>query len=586
MRSWRAIGFSLAAVVSFLTALKGAWQGWQFFAAIFWLVFLGLVVWYRFLMTKNKQLLWRIELEKRLQGLRDLNRGVSRDEDQTLAASDESLFSAEERPAARRLIRDLDVGHFAGLFPFFISKEGRRFFLRFLTLPLKAGAEGLAEIQRRQAAVLFWERHSVLRRRILRSAVMIEQEIDSQDLLVKTAEANAKEGSKVWFYAVTALQFTFFILWAVGLSMGTKALGLVGLMGLAIGYYLALRNVDLFSSYPRAMAIGRSLRSLKEVGFVLQKVAHLPAAQASSFQEDQAPMKLMAEVEKAAGALGVRQNPLLALLINFLIPWDLYWTLRFDRARQVVSERLPAWLNTLAEVEAFIVGAEWNTAHGKSLPRFGAGEAGGYVEAKALAHPLLDPRIRVANSFRIDRQARCHLITGSNMSGKSTFLRSVGLNILIAHAGLKVVAERLDLSLLQLESSLRPSDSLADGFSSFYSEVSDLVEILRDAKEGRPVFYLIDEIFRGTNNRERRIGAESVIRSFLKTDARGIVTTHDLDLAALEGEVQGLSNHHFRDEVIDGKMAFSYEYRNGPCPSTNAVRVMRDAGLEVIETLI
>jgi DNA mismatch repair ATPase MutS len=106
---------------------------------------------------------------------------------------------------------------------------------------------------------------------------------------------------------------------------------------------------------------------------------------------------------------------------------------------------------------------------------------------------------------------------------------------------------------------------------------------LKTASRSEVVFYLIDEIFRGTNNRERRIGAESVIRSLSETTAMGMVTTHDLDLSTLEGQVSGLSNHHFRDDVIDGKMMFTYEYRKGPCPSTNAIKVMRSAGLKVVE---
>jgi DNA mismatch repair ATPase MutS len=280
--------------------------------------------------------------------------------------------------------------------------------------------------------------------------------------------------------------------------------------------------------------------------------------------------------------LGIRQNPLLALIINFVVPWDLYWTIRFDRARRRVVNSLPAWLAALAELEAFVALAEWNSAHGQAWPVFiDAAREDVLLEAKSLAHPLLSPKKRIANDLLISKNSRNHLITGSNMSGKSTFLRAIGINLLLAHAGAKVTATSLRLIPLRVESSMRPADSLADGFSSFYSEVSDLVEIVKLAQVETAVFYLIDEIFRGTNNRERRIGAEAVIRALAQTTAMGFVTTHDLDLAALEGAVASLENHHFRDDVTDGVMTFSYEYRSGPCPSTNALKVMRAAGLPV-----
>jgi hypothetical protein len=580
MLNWRAVGFSLAVGFSILASLKsvspfisslGATA-----AAVAWISFFAMVVIHRISVSRGERLKWRIALEKRIESLEKLESSAGQELKEEMLAE---LYSAEEIGSAKRLIRDLDIERFVGLFPFFLSTEGRGKFLRFLTLPVGS----IDEIRRRQNAIQFWESHPVLRRKILRIATAMEQEIDAKELLRLIRLANAPENGNKWLYIVTAAQMAFYGLWVSGLMHGTKLWGAFGLGALGLSYFLAAREVDLLSAYPRAMSIGRSLRALKDISQVLQKVAGTPAAQVPAFQENHAPTQLLQEVERAAGALGIRQNPILALLMNFILPWDLYWTLRFDRARRSVESRLPEWLETLSEMEAFIVGAEWNRAHGRTLPAFVEAASGGLLDATQLAHPLLPADRRVANAIRVDELQRCHLVTGSNMSGKSTFLRAIGLNLLLAQAGLKVVATKFQVSLLRLESSMRPSDSLADGFSSFYSEVSDLVEILARSNGKEVVFYLVDEIFRGTNNRERRIGAESVIRAFSKTRAMGMVTTHDLDLAALEGQVNGLSNHHFRDDVIEGKMTFNYEYRGGPCPSTNAIKVMRAAGLHVIE---
>ena len=579
--NWRAVGFALAVIASILASLKNnsslVTSVASIAAAIAWISFFTMVVIHRLSVARGERLKWRIALERRIQSLERLEPTAGfQFQEETLG----ELFTAEESASAKRLLRDLDLERFVRLFPFFLSSEGRGKFLRFLTV--QAGST--EEIKRRQQAIEYWEGHPVLRRKILRIATAMEQEIDAKELLQLIRHPNAPVNGNKWLYLVTLAQVSFYGLWIAGLMQGTKLWGLIGLAVLAVSYFLAAREIDLLSAYPRAMAVGRSLRALKDISEILQKIAAKAVAQVPAFAEDRAPTKLLQEVEKAAGALGVRQNPILALLLNFILPWDLYWTLRFDRARRSVESRLPEWLETLSEMEAFIVGAEWNRAHGRTLPEFVEVPSGGLLDAVQLAHPLLPADRRVANSIRVDSSQRCHLVTGSNMSGKSTFLRAIGLNLLLAQAGLKVVASKFQVSRLRLESSMRPSDSLADGFSSFYSEVSDLVEILARAGGKEVVFYLVDEIFRGTNNRERRIGAESVIRAFSKTRAMGMVTTHDLDLAALEGQVDGLANHHFRDDVVDGKMTFNYEYRSGPCPSTNAIKVMRTAGLEVIET--
>lgn len=579
--NWRAVGFALAVIASILASLKNnsslVTSVASIAAAIAWISFFTMVVIHRLSVARGERLKWRIALERRIQSLERLEPTAGFQlQEETLG----ELFTAEESASAKRLLRDLDIERFVRLFPFFLSREGRGKFLRFLTV--QAGST--EEIKRRQQAIEYWEGHPVLRRKILRIATAMEQEIDAKELLQLIRHPNAPVNGNKWLYLVTLAQVSFYGLWIAGLMQGTKLWGLIGLAVLAVSYFLAAREIDLLSAYPRAMAVGRSLRALKDISEILQKIAAKAVAQVPAFAEDRAPTKLLQEVEKAAGALGVRQNPILALLLNFILPWDLYWTLRFDRARRSVESRLPEWLETLSEMEAFIVGAEWNRAHGRTLPEFVEVPSGGLLDAVQLAHPLLPADRRVANSIRVDSSQRCHLVTGSNMSGKSTFLRAIGLNLLLAQAGLKVVASKFQVSRLRLESSMRPSDSLADGFSSFYSEVSDLVEILERAGGKEVVFYLVDEIFRGTNNRERRIGAESVIRAFSKTRAMGMVTTHDLDLSALEGQVDGLANHHFRDDVVDGKMTFNYEYRSGPCPSTNAIKVMRTAGLEVIET--
>lgn len=592
LRRLRAVIFLVATAISFWASiLTGGTSkdiatpvGWL--AGMAWIAFVVAIVAHRLLRAKVQRLDGRRLLETRLQNLRDLQPTGE-------LKWDYEPGDDEEGRAARRLIRDLDlmpslhsVNSFVSLFPFFLSTAGQTRFVELLTKPVLT----LGEVLRRQKVVRFWETHVVLRRKILRISSTLEKALDTRSLKQVAQAEVAPENSGRWLVLVVTAQILFFALWAVAVLVAAKWVGTLGLVIWIGAYAFVVRRVDLFAAYPRAMLLGRNLRVLRDVALILDRVSHRPEAELAAFADGRSPAAVLRDIERASGALGVRQNPLLALIINFVMPWDLYWTIRFDRARRRVVGSLASWLDGLAELEAFIALAEWNEAHGKALPEFfeASNENPVLIEAVQLAHPLLSPARRIANDLLMTEATRSHLVTGSNMSGKSTFCRAIGLNLLLAHAGAKVVAQSCRLVRLRVESSMRPADSLADGFSSFYSEVSDLVEIVKlaeasnDATRSKaPIFYMIDEIFRGTNNRERRIGAEAVIRALAKTPAMGFVTTHDLDLALLEGVVQGMENHHFRDDVTDGIMTFSYEYRKGPCPSTNALKVMRTAGLPV-----
>lgn len=587
LRQVRAAIFFVAAAISVWASMiaksadsPSTGVGWL--AGFAWIAFVVSIALNRRLRTRIQRLKWRQRLEAQLQNLQELKSSDELDWKYDPGSDDDGR-------AAKRLIRDFDVmpsahapNSFVSMFPFFLSNAGQTRFLELLTKPVLE----LFEIRRRQLAIQFWEKRVVLRRKILRISAALEEALDTQSLKKAAESPVAPENAFRFLWLVFAAQVLFYSLWVVAVLVAMKWIATTGLVLLGVSYFFAARNVDMFAAYPQSMLLGKNLRVLRDVSLILARVAHNPDAELKAFAGERSPAVLLASIERAAGALGLRQNPILALLINFVVPWDLYWTIQFDRARREVVGSLPAWLDGLAELEAFIALAEWNAAHGEALPEFleSAESAGGVlVEAHGLAHPLLPVAKRIANDLLVTKSARGHLITGSNMSGKSTFLRAIGLNLLLAHAGAKVTAKSCRLILLRVESSMRPADSLADGFSSFYSEVSDLVEIVKQAETKSAVFYMIDEIFRGTNNRERRIGAEAVIRALAKTPAMGFVTTHDLDLATLEGVVTGLENHHFRDDVTNGVMTFSYEYKKGPCPSTNALKVMRTAGLPVPE---
>jgi len=247
-----------------------------------------------------------------------------------------------------------------------------------------------------------------------------------------------------------------------------------------------------------------------------------------------------------------------------------------------LAQLLPSWLDAWYELEALNSLANFAYLNPEyTFPKISSDR--GYVGARNLGHPLLIRDTKVCNDFELDQKGRIVILTGSNMAGKSTFLRTIGVNLSLAYAGSTVNADELETSLFRPFTCIKVSDSVQDGLSYFYAEVKRLQALLAaaQANDPLPVLFLIDEIFRGTNSRERLIGSRSYIRTLSETNAVGLVATHDLELIKLADTIEGVVNFHFREEVSHGRMVFDYRLRPGPCPTTNALTIMRLEGLPV-----
>ena len=208
------------------------------------------------------------------------------------------------------------------------------------------------------------------------------------------------------------------------------------------------------------------------------------------------------------------------------------------------------------------------------------------LEARSLGHPLIPGERRVANDVRLATSGRALVITGSNMSGKSTLLRALGANAVLAAAGAPACVSALRLGPLRVATSMRISDSLEHGVSHFYAELQRLKSVIDRAHEdGRPpVLFLLDEILHGTNSRERIIGACAVVRELLARGGLGAVSTHDLGITKLQTELPGrVENAHFEEQVQGDTMSFDYVLRPGIVQSSNALRLMRAVGIDVPE---
>ena len=297
------------------------------------------------------------------------------------------------------------------------------------------------------------------------------------------------------------------------------------------------------------------------------------------------PSAEMRKLEGLAAALGLRTNALLWLLAHALVPWDFIFTHRLELVRKELAHLLPRWLDAWYELEALNSLANFAYLNPDYVfPRILDQESQDFT-ADSLGHPLLKRENKVCNDFQLDQAQKVVILTGSNMAGKSTFLRTVGVNLCLAYAGAPVNASRMQTSLFRIFTCIKVSDSVQDGLSYFYAEVKRLQALLAatELADPRAVLFLIDEIFRGTNSRERLIGSRSYIRALTERNALGLVATHDLELVKLADEIKGVANFHFREEVHEGKMVFDYKLRPGPCPTTNALHIMRLEGLPVKE---
>lgn len=293
------------------------------------------------------------------------------------------------------------------------------------------------------------------------------------------------------------------------------------------------------------------------------------------------PSHHLKKIIRIAGAGRWQQGQLLWVILNAIVPWDLYFTHRLNQSKNDIREHLPDWLHIWYELEALSALAHFGATQTQgTFPEFTSTP---YFEGHQLGHPLIPVSERVHNDFACHQQGDVVIITGSNMSGKSTFLRTLGVNLTLAYAGAPILATHLKTSLFRLFTCIKVSDSVIDGISYFYAEVRRLKALLQALRTDHtmPVFFLIDEIFRGTNNRERFIGSRSYIQALTQYNGIGLVSTHDLELVHLDKEFGNIRNVHFRETIQDNKMAFDYKLHEGPCPTTNALTIMRIEGLPV-----
>jgi MutS domain V len=296
------------------------------------------------------------------------------------------------------------------------------------------------------------------------------------------------------------------------------------------------------------------------------------------------PSARIAQLSRLLERLNWRSNQIFAPVAALLL-WATQHAFAVEAWRAASGSAIGRWLKVVGEFEALCSLATY-AYENPADPFPDVSNEGPVFEAEGLAHPLLQAEASVRNDVHLGEAVSVLVVSGSNMSGKSTLLRSVGTNAVLAMAGAPVRARRLRLSWLAVGASIRVQDSLEAGYSRFYAEITRLRQLIDIAKQSSPLLFVLDELLQGTNSHDRRLGAEAVVRALLNAGAIGLLTTHDLALTQIAKDLSPrASNVHFQDHLAGDAITFDYRIRPGVVPRGNGLSLMRAVGLPVSDTL-
>ncbi len=417
---------------------------------------------------------------------------------------------------------------------------------------------------------------------MLGSAVRSSLDPDAVSAWGESPEVRFPAGARYIAPFLAAAVVISFSLYMASVLTRTPFLAVL-LVTLAYGFFLGSRTLHV------ATAVNSPSHDLGLLAKLLQRV-ELEPFRAPLLQNLQARLtaghQLKASAEIAfLGRLVARldwQRNLVFAPIAMALLWSAQVAMAIERWRKVSGRHIREWIDTAGEFEALCSLAGYSYEHPSDIFPQLSSDPGGCFEAIAIAHPLMPAAHAIPNDVKLGGDTRLWIVSGSNMSGKSTLLRTVGINTVLAWAGAPVRARSLKISPLSLGASIRVQDSLQDGRSRFYAEITRLREVVALSSGPRPLLFLLDELLSGTNSHDRQAGASAIVRALIDRGAMGLITTHDLALAHIADALPGrAANVHFADTLENGELHFDYRLQPGVVERSNALDLMRSVGLEV-----
>ncbi|MEG0671407.1 DNA mismatch repair protein MutS [Clostridium sp.] len=295
------------------------------------------------------------------------------------------------------------------------------------------------------------------------------------------------------------------------------------------------------------------------------------------FNGKQSSINAIKELTKISERINIRNNGIFYIALNTLFLWDYQCIFSIEGWKQKYGDKIESWLSDIGEIEGLMsLSVIKHINEVTCYPKVSSKDL--KIVSKSLGHPLISSGVRVCND--VSMEDNIFIITGSNMSGKTTFLRTMGVNLVLAYMGGPICGEELECAQLEIFTSMRITDDLKNGISTFYGELIRIKDIIEGSKNNKNMIFLIDEIFRGTNSKDRITGAEAVVRNLSNAGAMGALTTHDLELCNIKDNDR-IKNYHFTEYYKDNKILFDYKIRDGKSNTTNARYLMKIVGIEV-----
>jgi hypothetical protein len=529
--------------------------------------FVTLVVWHGRVLQKLQQLRRAVEFCKR---------GLARlDENWEGEGESGDRFKDPAHPYSE----DLDLFGKGSLFELLCSARthgGEQILASWLKSPA-----AIMEIRARQGAVDELRFNLNLREDLAGMGTDLRAGVHP-DTLVHWGEGPARFRSNFIRIAAAILTFLAFVSLGIWIATGHHQLFSLAVLIELLFIYFQRRAVG--PAVASAENAGRDLDLLASVLARLErehfKAAHLKNLRAVLDREGKPPSRLIAQLDRLLVLLDSRRNMLFAPVALVLL-WEIQLAFLVEDWRRKNGHAIAAWLSAVAELEALSSLAGYAYEHPND-PFPEISERPPCFEGRALGHPLLPESKCVRNDVALTGEVQALVVSGSNMSGKSTLLRTVGINAVLALAGAPVRASSLAISPLAIGASIRVMDSLHAGTSRFYAEITRLRKLVALADGPIPLMFLLDELLHGTNSHDRRIGAEAVIKGLVHRGSVGLLTTHDLALAHIaEVLAPHAVNVHFEDHIENGRIAFDYQLLPGIVKKSNALELMRSIGLEV-----
>lgn len=366
-------------------------------------------------------------------------------------------------------------------------------------------------------------------------------------------------------------------------------LGICGI--LSLGFALISFFAVLIFAWITSGVAGQSIMPMISFGYILDEYigmfemvatedfsASLLKDIQSNISKDSGALSAIKKLRSISAAFNIRYNPIVHQVLCGLIMWDFHLAVMMDKWKKINGDKISSWIDAISELEALMSFAVIGRTREVCYPKITA-EKQVHAICKGMRHPLISPDTVVANDAEFSGGAA--IITGSNMSGKTTFLRTFGINLILAYAGAPVCASEMSADYMKIFTSMRVTDDVSNGISTFYAEILRIKGMVEYKKKGLPMLCLIDEIFKGTNSADRIVGAKNVIEKLSDDYSMTLVSTHDFELCDLK-DARGVAavNYHFEEYYENDQLKFDYKKKEGRCTTTNAMFILHMAGLD------